>query len=78
MEQWLLGGGLLGLMSLMLLNNKEQDKKIGRSFGRLDEVKEYQDKTFTRKDICTLTHERVDEKLDIINGKLDKLLNGGK
>lgn len=74
--EWIMSGGLIAIIALILANNRDIDHKIKRTYGRLDEVKDYQDKTFTRQDICSLTHNQVNEKLDRIEGKLDKVLNG--
>lgn len=76
MEQWVLGGGLIALVALILVNNRSQDEKIRRNYQRVDEVKSYQDTTFTRQDICNLTHKQVNEKLDRMDAKLDRLLDG--
>ena len=74
--EWIVGGGIIGMIGLLLVNNRAQDAKIERNYERLDETKEYQDKTFTRVDICVLTHKQITEKLDRIESKLDKVING--
>ena len=87
--EWVIGGGMVALIGLMLVNNRAQDKKIEitrlessqenkRNYGRLDEVKEYQELTYTRKDICCERHEQITKQLDKMDGKLDKLINNGK
>ncbi len=74
--EWIVGGGLLGILVLILAQNKESDAKVRRVYQRLDETKDYQDKTFTRSDVCHLRHEQITEKLDKIDAKLDKIING--
>jgi len=78
MEQWILAGGLVTVVGLMLANNRNQDSKIDRNYKRLDEVKEYQDTTFTRKDMCLERHGEILRRFDCLESKLDKLLNGHK
>ena len=63
------GGGLFGVM-------KWVDGKITRVYGRLDEVKKANDDKYPSREVCILQHKTVDEKLDKIDKKLDKLLNG--
>ena len=74
--EWIMSGGLIALVGLMLANNHRQDTKIERNYKRLDEVKEYQDKTFTRSDICNVIHKQINETLVRLETKVDKLLNG--
>lgn len=70
---WIIGGGLVGLIAFILNNNREQDKKIGRSYERLDETKKYQDETFVRRDICMILHKQI--AADLVEIKTDvKLL----
>jgi len=87
MSEWILGGGIIALIGLILTMNKNQENKIARvceeqehkinaSYRRLDEIKTYQDKTFTRQDMCNLTHKQVTETLQRMEQKLDKILNG--
>ena len=88
MNEWILGGGIIALIGLILSMNKAQENKINRTveeqdnkitvfFRRLDEVKDYQDKTFSRQDMCNLTHKQVTETLQRMEQKLDKILNNG-
>ena len=76
MQDWILGGGLLGLISLIFLYTRSFDAKIGTVYRRLDETKKYQDATFTRVDICSLRHDQITEKLDKMDKKLDVIVNG--
>jgi len=85
--EWILGGGLVAIVGLVLSSTRAQDGKINRLceegeakvirvYKRLDEVKDYQDKTFTRQDICALTHKQVTETLNRIESKLDQVISG--
>ena len=73
--EYIVSGGVLGLIGLMFKNNYDNDKKVSRVYRRLDEVKNYQEENFTRKDICSVLHKTIDNKLDKMDAKLDKLLN---
>lgn len=89
MLEWILGGGLVAIVAFVLSSTRAQDGKISRLseegeakvlrvYKRLDEVKEYQDKTFTRQDICALTHKQVTETLCRIEAKLDQMIENNK
>jgi len=65
------GGGLFGVM-------KWVDSKISRVYGRVDEIKKSNDEKYPSREVCTIQHKTVDEKLDRIETKVDKLLNGYK
>jgi cell fate (sporulation/competence/biofilm development) regulator YmcA (YheA/YmcA/DUF963 family) len=86
MNEWVLSGGIVAIIGLILTIMKtqdvkmskaceEQEQRITRVWQRIDEVKEYQDKTFTRQDMCNLTHKQVTETLQRMEQKLDKILN---
>lgn len=67
----------MGLIAFILNNNREQDKKIARSYERLDETKNYQDATFTRKDICGVLHQQISADLTEIKTDVKLLLKNG-
>ena len=74
--EWVVSGGLLGLVGLLLKNNADYDKKICRVYKRLDDTKDYQESNFTRKDICAVVHKQIDDRLIRMDAKLDKILDG--
>ena len=74
MIEWVVGGGIVTIIALVLTNNRAQDKKIDRNYSRLDQTKDYQDSTFTRKDICSVLHKQIDDKLDEIRTDIKSLL----
>ena len=43
MFQWLISGGIFGIIGLILKNNYDSDRKIARTYERLDEVKQAQE-----------------------------------
>lgn len=43
---------------------EEEDVKRRRVYERLDEYKKTSDEKFTNKEVCNITHSRIDEKLD--------------
>ena len=67
--EWIVGSGLLGLMGLILANNKNYDNKISRTWSRLDEIKEKNDKDYTKKEVCNVIHEQITK--DFTEIKLD-------
>ena len=78
------GIGLLGIFGLVYKATRDNDAKVSRLFGRLDEVKKDNDDKFTRKDMCELQHKQVNDnftwvKTELIEMKLDikKILNNG-
>ena len=76
--EWIISGGLVAIVGLILANNSEIDKKITRSYKRLDEVKDYQDNTFTRRDICIVLHKQITDDLFEIKSDIKTLLRSGK
>ena len=73
MMDWIIGGGLIGLMALLLRNNKEHDDKVSRVYERLDEVKKTNDEKYTNRQVCDVKHEQL--LRDVTEIKLDvKLL----
>lgn len=74
---YIIGGGLIALVGFILNNNREQDKKIARSYERLDVTKKYQDETFTRKDICAVLHKQIADDLSEIKLDLKILVRNG-
>jgi len=71
---WVIGGGLIGLMALILKNNKDYDDKIGRAYQRLDEIKKDNEGRFSRKDVCEILHKQIDTKLTEISTDIKLLL----
>ena len=80
MMEWILGGSVIAsvmvLVGFTFHNNGKNDAKVARVYQRLDEVKKDNETRYTNKDVCQILHRTVDEKLDKIDRKLDKILNG--
>lgn len=76
MEKWFTAGGMFVILGFMWTMQKTFDDKIKRAYERLDATKDYQDKTFTRSDVCKIRHDQITEKLDKMDVKLNKLVNG--
>ena len=54
------------------------DKKISRTFERLDEVKKENDDKYVNKDLCKVVHENTRRDIEDIKtyvGKIDEKLN---
>jgi 2-oxoglutarate dehydrogenase complex dehydrogenase (E1) component-like enzyme len=58
--------------------SKDMEKKFWSDLQeRLDEVKQYQDNTFTRKDICSILHKQISDDLTEIKTDLKVLIKNG-
>jgi hypothetical protein len=75
--EWVVGGGILGIVAFILGNAREQEKKISRIYERLDETKASQESTYTRKDVCMVLHKQIADSLDEIKIDLKSLIRNG-
>lgn len=75
--EWVVGGGILGIVGFILGNAREQEKKISRIYERLDETKAVQESTYTRKDVCMVLHKQIADALDEIKIDIKSLLRNG-
>ena len=69
-----LGTFILGIIVFIWRVCVVHDKKIGRVYKRLDEVKEYHGKTFISKESCGLIRTPMQDDLKEIKQDLKKLL----
>lgn len=53
---------------------EEEAKKRNRVYERLDEYKKTSDEKFTNKEVCIITHNRIDEKLTEMQVDIKTLL----
>lgn len=74
MFEWITGGGILAILGFIIAIKNELDKKVDRTYQRLDKTKDYQDATFTRKDICGIIHKQIADDLFEIKSDLKRLL----
>lgn len=73
LQDWILSGGLLAIITLVFKANKDNDSKISRLYQRLDETKQNQEDKYTRKEVCIVQHTQLHS--DIAEMKSDiKLL----
>jgi hypothetical protein len=72
--EWIISGSFLAIVGLAIKTYRDNDEKITRVYKRLDEVKQKQDDTFTRKDVCNLLHKQIDAKLTDIAVDIKVLL----
>jgi len=70
----IIGTGTFAIVALVLKNNNDNSKKISKVYERVDKVKENQDGTYVRKDMCALTHKQVSDDLAEIKTNINKLL----
>lgn len=68
-------GTLVGLVVLILKNNKDYDAKVGRVYKRLDEVKEETDKKYRSKETCEILHKQTALDIKEIKTDVKSLLN---
>lgn len=80
LTDWILTGGVLGLVGLVMANNKDNEQKISRVYKRLDEVKDNVETKFTPVKVCEVLHKQIDNKLTEISTDIKVLLknNGHK
>ena len=74
LTDWILGGGMIGLVGLMLKNNNDTEQKINRAYKRLDEVKDSVEQKFTPVKVCEVLHKQIDAKLTEISTDIKVLL----
>ena len=69
----LTNAGLISIFGLLYKLNidlrKDSDGKVKRLYGRLDEIKEKNDKDYTKKEVCNVIHEQITK--DFTEIKLD-------
>ena len=75
--EWIISGGILSLVGMVLKNNIDNDKKINRVYERLDTTKSYQEAHFTRNEVCQILHKQIDAKLTEICTDVKILLHNG-
>lgn len=52
---------------------KTLDGKVGRSYQRLDEVKDKIDINYTKVEVCEITHKNVDNSLNRIENDVNEV-----
>ena len=77
LTDWIMGGGMIGLVGLVLKNNKDTEEKISRAYKRLDEVKDSVETKFTPVRVCEVLHKQIDAKLTEISTDIKVLLRNG-
>ena len=78
---WVVTGGMLGLVCFSIATFKYvvgikdyTEKKIGRNYDRMDEIKDELEDSYTRKDVCAILHTQVTQALIEIKSDLKLLL----
>ena len=79
--EWIMAGGVVVISGFSIATyayvNKVKDnneKKIGRNYERLDEVKADADNNYTRKDVCKILHQQISSDLTEIKTDIKLLL----
>jgi len=61
--EWIMGGGILGILTFSIATYVRADKQIDRVYQRLDEKTEKLKGETVNKDICGIVHKNVDTAL---------------
>jgi hypothetical protein len=67
-------GGIFALVGFVFHNNKTNDNKVSRVYGRFDEYKKDFEDKYQRKDICAILHKQICDDLVEIKKDLKTLL----
>ena len=74
--------GFVGLISLTWKTHRDLsqdvDKKVGRVYERIDEVKDANKKDFVSQPVCDVKYQGVIKKLDEISADVKLILPNGK
>ena len=76
-ESITLGSFALVITGFTLKTYLDVNKKIDRTYQRLDETKKNQEEGFVRKDICMILHKQIDSKLSEISSDIKILIKNG-
>ncbi len=71
---WIIGGGIIGLVGLMFKNNIDNDQKVARVYTRLDEVKKDAENRYTPARVCEILHKQISVDLTEIKTDIKLLL----
>lgn len=79
--EWVMGGGVLAIAGFSIATyrsiakiKEEVDRKVNRTFERLDEVKEKTEERFVFKDVCKILHEQTARDIIDIKTNIQLLL----
>lgn len=70
-----IGGVFMAFGGLLFGVYKTLDGKVGRSYKRLDDVKDKIDTNYTKKEVCEVTHKSVDNQLLRIGADVTEIKN---
>ena len=66
--------GVVGVSGFVLGNNQNNIRERSRVYKHMDEREEDYKDTFQRKDVCSVMHKALTEKMDRVDRNVDKLL----
>ncbi len=69
-----IGASLIGIVGFVLGNARSEAGKRSRIYGRIDEVKEANNKTYVKKEVCDAVHKPLGEDLKEVKDDVKKLL----
>ena len=64
----------ISLVVFVFTNNYKNDNKVNRVYERLDEIKEFNDKTFVRSEMCQVLHKQIKDDIQEIKSDVKQLL----
>ena len=67
----------MGLVAFVFHNNKSNDGKVDRVYKRLDEVKQFNDSTFVRNEMCQMISKQLKDDVSEIKHDVKQLLRNG-
>ena len=72
--EWVVSGGMIALVGIVIKGYMDSDAKITRLYQRLDETKRSQEDTYTRKEVCAILHTQVHNDLAELKSDVKLLL----
>jgi hypothetical protein len=74
LSEWLMTGGILGILGLILKNNHEVNGKVDRNYQRLDEVKNGMENKFVPQKVCDILHKQTADDITEIKADVKAIL----
>lgn len=76
---WVMGGGILGIVAMVFKNGKDADSKVSRIYQRFDEYKQHLEGRMVSKDVCEVHTQQMISDIKDIKQDVKELLrrNGG-
>lgn len=69
--EWIMGSGILGILTFSIATYVRADKQIGRVYQRLDDKTDKLKAETVNKNICEVVHKNVDTTLQEVKAKVE-------